>query len=70
MVGLGWVAEQIESGHLKLGEITDKADLAANLAENAIPEFIWDVSAENYREFLTARRKLMAGMIRDYYEGL
>lgn len=67
---MGWVTEQIESGHLKLGEITDKEDLAANLAENAIPEFIWDVSAENYREFLGARRKLMAAMIRDYYEGL
>ena len=51
-------------------ESTWETDLEANLAENAIPDFIGEVTAENYQEFLEARRKLMAGMIREYYEGL
>lgn len=65
-----WIDEQIQTDQLKLGEITDPADLNANLAENAIPNFIGDVSAANYPEFLQARRKLMANMIRSYYETL
>ena len=65
-----WMDAQVDSGVLRLGEITDRDDLQANLNENAIPEFIRDVSASNYREFLEARRKLMAAMIRRYYEAL
>lgn len=64
------VESQIDSGHLKLGEITDRQDLARNLAENAVPDFIADVTAGSYREFLAARRKLMAAAIKSYYQGL
>ncbi|MGM0913857.1 MAG: GmrSD restriction endonuclease domain-containing protein [Pseudomonadota bacterium] len=67
---MAWVANQINTGELKIGEITDQADLEENLAGNAIPDFIHDVTAHNYHEFLDARRKLMAKMIRGYYEGL
>ncbi len=67
---MAWVADQISTGELRLGEITDKADLDANLAENAIPDFIGEVTASNYREFLEERRKLMAALIRRYYEAL
>ena len=67
---MSWVSNQIVSGVLRIGEITDQADLNANLSENAIPDFISEVTAENYREFLDARRKLMAAMIRRYYEAL
>lgn len=65
-----WVANQIATGTLQIGEITDQEDLEANLAENAIPDFIGDVTAHNYQEFLVERRKLMAAMIREYYEAL
>ena len=65
-----WVATQIATGKLQIGEITSQGDLEENLAENAIPEFIGDVTAHNYQEFLEERRKLMAGMIREYYEAL
>ena len=65
---MAWMADQISTGVLRLGEITDQADLEANLKENAIPDFISEVTAENYPEFLGARRKLMAQMIREYYE--
>lgn len=64
------ISDQIESGELTLGEITDAADLAANLSENAIPPILEEITAGNYREFLAARRKLMAAAIRDYYHQL
>ncbi|MCG5547527.1 GmrSD restriction endonuclease domain-containing protein [Halorhodospira halochloris] len=67
---MSWVQDQISTGKLRIGEITDQADLADNLRENAIPDFIGEVSAQNYPEFLEARRKLMAAMIREFYEGL
>lgn len=69
-VYMAWVADQINSQQLKIGEITDHKELEENLSENAIPEFIQDVTAENYPRFLEARRKLMARMIREYYEAL
>lgn len=64
------VKSQCDTGELSLGEITNLTDLQANLRENAIPGFIDTVTADNYRDFLAARRKLMAQMIRDYYEAL
>lgn len=67
---MAWMAEQIDSGELKIGEITVQADLEENLRDNAIPDFIHDVTAHNYQDFLEARRELMARMIRDYYEAL
>jgi hypothetical protein len=64
------VDAQIESGTLSLGEITDANDLARNLAENAVPAMLADVTAGSYQEFLVERRKLMAAVIRDYYQAL
>ena len=55
---------------LTLGEITDPDDLAANLAENAVPAKLAEVTAGSYKEFLVERRKLMAATIRDYYQAL
>jgi len=69
-VYMAWVREQIASGKLRLGEINDEKDLKANLTENAIPSFIDEVDAANYPDFLDARRQLMSGMIRKFYEGL
>ena len=62
-----WIDDQISSKTLRLGEITDHDDLAMNLKENAIPDFIGSVTAKNYPEFLEERRQLMASMIRGYY---
>ncbi|MGP9616968.1 GmrSD restriction endonuclease domain-containing protein [Arthrobacter sp. AOP36-A1-22] len=64
------IAAQIESGALVLGEITDSGELERNLAENAIPPNLANVSAGMYPEFLVERRKLMAGVVRTYFEGL
>lgn len=67
---MSWIAAQIESGVLKIGEITSQSDLEANLDEHAIPAVINEVCAESYPAFLEARRKLMAAKIREYYEAL
>ena len=64
------IGSQIESGVLTLGEITDAADLERNLTENAIPAYLAEVTAGSYREFLAERRRLMAAIIRDYYQTL
>ncbi|RCW69005.1 hypothetical protein DET61_106100 [Marinobacter nauticus] len=61
---------QIETGKLKIDEITQQSDLEANLADNAIPAFVHELTAENYPVFLEERRKLMAQMIRGYYKAL
>lgn len=64
------VEAQIETGVLTLGEITDRGDLARNLAENAVPVSVSEVTAGMYPDFLAERRHLMAATIRRYYQGL
>lgn len=64
------VEEQISSGQLRLGEISDRADLERNLFENAIPSDLGSVTAGSYPEFLMRRRQLMADAIRRYYDQL
>ncbi|MDD2858162.1 MAG: DUF262 domain-containing protein [Candidatus Nanopelagicales bacterium] len=67
---LAEIETQIQSRKLTLGEISDAADLAANLAENAVPSNIARVTAKTYKPFLVERRRLMAATIRDYYNTL
>ncbi|MBL8929403.1 MAG: DUF262 domain-containing protein [Kineosporiaceae bacterium] len=67
---LAEVVAQIETGRLTLGEITDSADLDRNLAENAIPSGLAEVTAASYPEFLDQRRRLMAQTIRSYFDQL
>lgn len=64
------ISSQVDGGKLVLGELTNSSDLAKNMAENAIPEFLPEVTASSYREFLMERRRLMARIIRDYYQNL
>ncbi|MBL8931666.1 MAG: hypothetical protein JNL54_16215 [Kineosporiaceae bacterium] len=64
------MAQQIESHRLTLGEITHSEDRERNLAENAIPAGLAEVTAASYLEFLDQRRKLMADVIRRYFDQL
>jgi hypothetical protein len=64
------VASQIQTGQLTLGEITNASDLQRNLAENAVPAGLAEVTAASYREFLGDRRKLIAAAIRSYFDQL
>ena len=61
---------QIDGGSLKLGEINDAEDLAKNLAENAVPDDLATVTAGSYPDFLVRRRRLMAAVVRTYFESL
>jgi hypothetical protein len=62
------LATQIQTRQLTLGEITDAEDLARNLAENAVPANLAEISAGSYPEFLAERRKLIAQFIRRYFD--
>lgn len=53
-----------------IGDLRTKADLKANMAENCIPEGIFDYGLKQYERFLEERKVLMAAKIRGWYEGL
>lgn len=52
------------------GGIDDPVLLMRNLADNCIPETIFDMTVADYDAFLNQRRALMARKIRDYYATL
>lgn len=58
------------AGSTYFGDIAKVDDLYANMAENCIPKDIFDMGAEDYKNFLSQRRQLMATKIRDYFKGL
>ena len=64
-----YMAEIINNGAYN-SEIEDEKDLQENLAENAIPRSFVNYDISNYEDFLGERRKLMAKLIKKYYEGL
>jgi hypothetical protein len=66
----GRIRKQCETGKLEIGNISDEQRLIENLAENAIPASIIDMTVEDYNDFLVERRKLMAAMIEKYYKAL
>lgn len=69
-VYFGKVMKQCEGGNIVLGNIADKDLLMTNLEENCILQNIMNMTVENYDEFLTERRKMMAALIQKYYERL
>jgi len=64
------VYNQLLEGNKVLSGITTEEELQANLASNCIPAQMGEMTVENYTEFLTQRRKLMAEKMREYYFGL
>ena len=64
------LAEQCNGGAKKYGGITDKAEMAANLATNCIPATMLDGEVKDFSEFLEERRKLMALKIKDWFKVL
>ena len=59
--------KQCETKEITCGSITDLDMLKANLAANCIPFEVCSYTHEDYEQFLTARRKLMAEKIKNYY---
>jgi len=64
------LAEQCAGGAKKYGGITDKAEMAANLATNCIPASMLDGEIKAFEAFLEERRKLMALKIKAWFEVL
>lgn len=50
--------------------IKNRESMIENFHENAIPELLFNAEADDFEEFMEQRRKLMAKMIRQYYEEL
>jgi len=64
------VKKQCITKEIELGNINDINLLQQNLAENSIPENIFDMTVDNYDTFLIERRKLMSNKIKEYYYSL
>ena len=62
------VKEQCNGGELKYGGITDFNSTIENFKQNAVPLNIFEMTMEDYQDFLIQRRKLIAEKIRTYYE--
>lgn len=64
------VKTQCKTKDIKIGNISDEALLISNLNENCIPQNIFEMSVDDYEEFLAERRKFMAKLIEKYYKNL
>lgn len=64
------IMEQFSIGKAEIGNIMDRASLNANIAENALPPEIINMTIDDYDVFLSQRRHLMAKMIEEYYKNL
>lgn len=62
--------EQCISGNLVYGGIDSIEELKENLRQNSIPEDVFDMDINDYQEFLSKRRLLMANKIKEYYLSL
>jgi hypothetical protein len=62
--------DQCNGAGQKYGGIDNFQALKENLTMNFIPETIFSMDIDNYDEFLTQRRLLMAKKIKDYYYSL
>ena len=64
------IKNQIGSNEKQLSGINTEIDLLENLKMNCVPSEILNMDIEDYDNFLSLRRKLMAEKIRDYYFSL
>ena len=64
------VLQQCITKNAKIGNIADTEVLDQNIADNALPPEIVNMTVDNYDEFLNMRRHLMAKLIQEYYKQL
>ncbi len=64
------VVEQTNGGEMNYGAINDPDSLAENLRANCIPENLHQMTINDYDQFLSQRRKLMAAKLKRYYASL
>ncbi len=64
------IATQMKDNNKQVSGLSTHQELLDNLQMNAVPKDIMQMSIDNYNDFLTARRKLMATKIKEYYQSL
>jgi hypothetical protein len=64
------ITRQFQSENKQLSGLSTHQELLHNLQMNAVPSDIMQMSIDDYNYFLTARRKLMAIKIKEYYHSL
>lgn len=64
------VKAQTQDASTKLTGISSDEELLGNLAMNAVPSEIMNMTSADYSDFLVRRRKLMAEKMRQYYASL
>ncbi|MGI8654703.1 MAG: GmrSD restriction endonuclease domain-containing protein [Pyrinomonadaceae bacterium] len=64
------INDQISDNNNSVSGISSQSELLENLKANCVPSEIMQMSIEDYPEFLTLRRRLMATKMKDYYFAL
>jgi hypothetical protein len=64
------IKTQILNNNKLLSGLSSKQELLDNLKMNCVPAEIMEMTIDNYQDFLTLRRKLMAQKIKEYYKSL
>lgn len=67
---IGKIRQQCLDGNLVYGGIDNLSEFEQNLEANCIPSNIHEMAFENYQDFLSERRLMMAQKIKTYYQGL
>lgn len=61
---------QIQNSENQISSISSEDELLKNLKQNCVPPQLMEMTDENYQEFLSLRRNLMAQKIKEYYFSL
>ena len=64
------IKSQIQDENRQVSGLSTEQDLLDNLKMNCVPTEIMDMNINDYQDFLTLRRKLMAQKIKAYYFSL
>lgn len=64
------VKSQMLNGNQQVSGLSNELQLFDNLKMNCVPTEIQEMSIDDYNDFLTLRRKLMATKIKEYYHSL
>lgn len=62
--------QQMIENNKQVSGISSEQELIENLRMNCVPTELMEMSIDDYQDFLTLRRKLMATKMKDYYFGL
>ena len=61
------IKTQMVDNNQQVSGISSEQELFDNLKQNCVPKEIMEMNIEDYQDFLTQRRKLMANKMKDYY---